>query len=346
MFLSTDRQAPSEAGYQINMTAGTLSCSLNFPWPLKISEVHSTLDPDTEGGPRLILPKSLHEPHPYEWNEQKQWDVTSLKLWDAENLLKDLNFHLSAQFDFKELKRQMLNETENEANSCCVKGVREIIRTLFQSSTIDGNVLFVIRSKHDPKLKNLWFLRVHLPVRVSPFDSPMLLLTANDHRLAQKLVDRGELNQAQATEDFKRIFVKGVPSSEVCPLFVQSEEEEAVLRYVLRLNATKIIANNWPIEGVPNGENSPWLSTFVHPYYVDQTGTDADMEDLVATTNKLSVKTGGNESTKESPLELKVCSKCKQTKENLKRCSRCRSAKYCSVECQRSDWATHKSLCS
>ena len=344
MVLSSDRQAPSEAGHTINMTAGILSHCLTFPWPLKISEVHSS-DPETDSH-RLILPKSLYEPHPYEWIGRKQWDLSLLNPWDAKTLLADLNFHLSAQFDFRELKRQMLDETDGEEVSC-VKGIREIIRTLFQSVSIDVNLMFVIRSKNDPKLKNLWFLRAHIPVLVSPFDSPMLLLTANDHRLAQKLVDRGELEQTRATEDFKRIFVEGINSSQVCPLFVQSQEEEEMLRYMFRLNATKIIPNNWPIQQVPAGENSPWLSTFVSPFYVDQTGSDADMEDLVMITNKLSVKLEEKKkSSIEEPIELKVCSRCKQTKENLKRCSRCRSVKYCSVACQRSDWASHKSLCS
>ena len=175
----------------------------------------------------------------------------------------------------------------------------------------------------------------------------MLLLTANDHRLAKKLVDRGELEQTRATEDFKRIFVEGVSSSEVCPLFVKSEEEEGVLRYLFRLNSTKILTSAWPIEQLPVGETSPWLATFISPCYADQTGTEAEMEDLVATTNRISIQTQEEKNViiKEQALESSVCSKCKQIKVNLKRCSRCRSVKYCSVECQRADWTSHKSSC-
>lgn len=201
--------------------------------------------------------------------------------------------------------------------------------------------------QNDPKLKNLWFIRVHLPVLVSPSGAPMLLLTANDHRLAQKFVDSGELKQPTATEDFQRIFIKGVPTSQVCPMFVKSEEEENVLRYLLRVNATKILTNTWPVEHVPAGENSPWLATFVAPSYVDQTGTDVEMDELVATTNEVTIQRQEekNTSLKERALESSVCSKCKQTKENLKRCSRCRSVRYCSVDCQRSDWTLHRTSC-
>jgi hypothetical protein len=148
MILSTDRQPPAEAAHQVTLLAGGICQELTFPWPFKVADVHSSCETETNRV-RLILPKSTNEPHPYEWKDRKRWDVSSLNLWDTKSLLKDLNYHLCAQFHCRDLKQQMLNQTEDDtvrANSC-VKGVREIIRTLFQSTTLDGNHLYVIRSK-------------------------------------------------------------------------------------------------------------------------------------------------------------------------------------------------------
>jgi len=39
----------------------------------------------------------------------------------------------------------------------------------------------------------------------------------------------------------------------------------------------------------------------------------------------------------------KICNSC--GKEAEKRCSTCGDVFYCSVECQRSDWSTHKKVC-
>lgn len=227
-----------------------------------------------------------------------------------------------------------------------LRGVREIIRTIFQSAVLDGQCWFVIESKHDPTMKNLWFLRVHLPVRISPWGSPLLFMTANDHRLAQKLVDRGVLEQTNATEDFKRFFVGGANSSAVASVYIQSEEEENVLRYLLRLNSIRVDRRSWPVESLPFGKQSPWLTTFITPSYVDCAGTDEEMNDLLELTNNLSIVSKEARAFKELKVEpVEFCTKCSKIGD-LKRCSRCKSVKYCSTDCQKSDWATHKAICA
>ncbi len=311
---------------------------------------------------QMILMKAIYEPHPEEWvadksvltSASRSWEIDHLKLWSEGRIIQDLNFHLSAQFEFADLKRQIMNEEQpvTSPRVAGLRGVREIIRTLFQSTLLDNNKLFVIRLKDDPGLKSLWFLRVHPPVRTTPSGSPMLLVTANDHRLAQKFVDRKKLDQGKASEDFKRVFVDGLDSTSmgVCPMFLESDEEENLLRYLLRSNASKLWpANGWPIEDLPKGDDSPWLATFISPSYIDQAGTDAEMEDLVSVTSQIT--TGPPEENQiipvpeESASKLETCSKCQTVKAGLKRCSRCKTVKYCSVECQRSDWVAHKPSC-
>ena len=148
MILSTDRQPPAEAAHQVTLLAGEIGQELTVPWPFKVADVHSSCETETNHV-RLILPKSTNEPHPFEWKDRKKWDISSLSLWNTKSLLKDLNYHLCCQFQCRDLKHQMLNETEDETTrtTSYLKGVREIIRTLFQSTTIDGNILYVIRSK-------------------------------------------------------------------------------------------------------------------------------------------------------------------------------------------------------
>lgn len=41
-----------------------------------------------------------------------------------------------------------------------------------------------------------------------------------------------------------------------------------------------------------------------------------------------------------------ACSACGSREKKVHRCSRCRSARYCSKECQRADWAKHKTECA
>lgn len=42
----------------------------------------------------------------------------------------------------------------------------------------------------------------------------------------------------------------------------------------------------------------------------------------------------------------RLCNFCKKKETKLSKCSRCKCTLYCSGECQKSDWITHKSLCS
>ena len=134
-------------------------------------------------------------------------------------------------------------------------------------------------------------------------------------------------------------------SSEVYTIFIQSEDEANLLRYLFRLNASKIHpATKWPIENLPAGNKSPWLSTFFCPLYIDQAGSDTEMEEFLEATRNLNIQPTRKQP--EIPLQpVECCTMCQQPGRDLKRCARCKAVKYCSVECQRSNWSTHKLSC-
>lgn len=78
--------------------------------------------------------------------------------------------------------------------------VRETIRTIFVASILTGHDVFVIQTKNATQPRIDWYLLTHPPVLTSPFGSPMLRITANDHALAQKLVDQRRLDQQTAAK--------------------------------------------------------------------------------------------------------------------------------------------------
>lgn len=52
-----------------------------------------------------------------------------------------------------------------------------------------------------------------------------------------------------------------------------------------------------------------------------------------------------SEGTVEMPLVNIVCSSCELESPSLKKCSGCLTVSYCSLDCQKLDWKTHKSIC-
>ena len=141
------------------------------------------------------------------------------------------------------------------------------------------------------------------------------------------------------SDDFTRIFespkFKKHPAGRSLTIWTCTSEEELLLRYVLRLNSTKIVPSTWQKNNLPQGENSPWLATFVSPLYDDCPSMN---QESLATVQLQKEINSSNQPTS--------CVACKIIPQNLKRCSRCRTVFYCSVECQRGHWAQHKNVCN
>ena len=202
-----------------------------------------------------------------------------------------------------ELRSQNEQKTDLRSKMSALKHVRGVIFSLWEI-----NEEFVCIRRKDSPQSPVWYIRVHLPVRVSPLGSPILLLSAIDHRLYEKLNSQGKVDVQQSSDDFTRIFeapYEKNPDDNMLTILTTTSEVEQLMRYVLRLNSTKIVPSTWQKKNLPQGENSPWLATFVSPLYDD---FPMDQESL-------------NAIQKENQT---ICAACKKISENLKRCSRCR----------------------
>ena len=329
MNVSTNQRLPCESAHDVIISLRQPNrikpLKLSFPCPILVNEIRATLH-HKDRLINLVLKKALCEPWPYEFQtkQSKRIVLDSLKLWEDKNTLKSLGFHLGSQFKLNDLKTLSLS------NKSALNEVRQTIKTLFLSATVHGrNEYFGIRRKDSTQSPD-WYIRVHPPVRISPVGSLLLILSAVDHRLAENLIAQGKLNEDDACNDYLRIYLKPSNGSTKMILTFSSEEEQ-LLRYILRLNSTKIIPSTWQKKNLPGGENSPWLATFVSPLYDDHPLHQASSDAC--------------EMPKVTKNDQKNCAACKKISENLKRCSRCRTVVYCSVECQRGHWTLHKAVC-
>ena len=199
-------------------------------------------------------------------------------------------------------------------------------------NTQNGSVIFEIDDKRRQNNNADIFIRTHPPLRSSTLGAPMLLVSVVDHRSAEKLVELKSIQQHQAHEDFKRIMLVS-SGKEVVHIATYTEEESTLLRYVLRLNSTKMQPSAWQVKNLPRYES--WFPSFLSPLYVDCLQNLTPMKPFSAS------KAGGL-----ADSQRNCCDHCKSFKEGMKRCSRCKAVFYCDAECQKAAWRNHKSLCS
>ena len=197
--------------------------------------------------------------------------------------------------------------------------VRAVISTIFISVLHENQPLVALQfwkptSTRPGSTIPEWYIRVHLPIRISPRGSPLLVLSA----LNTSKIDRREAQQ------FQRVLCDGDLSKQFQIFIMKTEEEVRLFRYILRLNSTKIQPNPWQIKNLPQGGGSPYLATFVAPFYLD--GACIYEEEM-------SLKPAGS------------CVNCGEDAK-MKHCSRCKITPYCSVKCQRDHWHLHKLTCS
>ena len=328
--------------------------TVTFPYPIMNDERgdHLIFSFEQRAGLQSIdfsgslgFKKATREPRPCEFRKDRpKWSQTSLKPWDEKGGLNSPKFHLDIQF-------VSLRHQQSLALSP-LDQVRRIVSFIFTNAGTFSTDHIVVINSHEPttlipsNLYPVWYLRVHPPILTSPTGIPMVILSAVDMYLCYNLTCKNQMNQLKKEETLNRlIFEKsgehGENSIEIGTTFTREEME--MFRYVLRLNSTKIEPNNRQKNNLPlNEKNSVWLATFVSPLYLDsKTGND-----VAHTPQNLSQKPYKKKDVGEKIKIDSSCAMYQKNTQNLKRCSRCGTIYYCSVNCQRADWAKHKTNCT
>jgi hypothetical protein len=294
--------------------------SLSFPYPIILENIRLILDP-TCRHVELVVKKALWELWPCEYRRADDLynviEPDQLKPWkEEESLQRSLKTHISSQFNINHMANTSLMKKSP------LNVVRRVMKALFLDPARPRYVTIQRMNAPEPD----WFFLVHRPVSTTPTGRPFLLLSAIDFRLAEKLVKGGKWSEEKNAEDLKRVFPGG---KEIMTIPIKTTEDSKLLKFVLRLNSSKIKPSTWQKKNLTLGEDSPWMATFVSPLYSDNPHLDVESADASS----------------RSMNDNNCCAACKKVSESLKRCSRCRSAVYCCVECQHQHWPQHKMVC-
>jgi hypothetical protein len=324
--VETNVRAPCESSHEITLSLNQPDnfkpLVLSLPYPILVDGIRATLNLKSRHVD-LVLKKALWEPWPCEYrpadNLHNVLDPDQLKPWKEESLQHSLKNHIRNQFNINVVNNVSLMK-QSPLN------VRFVMNVLFSDISRLPSRCFTIQRKNAPTPD--WIFLVHRPVSTTPTGRPFLLLSAFDFTLALKLIAGGKLSKKKNEKNFQRIFPGGMKGNTIP---IQTAEDSQLLRFVLRLNRTKITPSKWQKKNLALGEESPWLATFASPLYTDN--PHLNVESLNRSTLGRSVN------------DSNCCAACNKVSPSLKRCSRCRSTVYCSVECQHQHWSQHKIVC-
>ena len=221
--------------------------------------------------------------------------------------------------------------------------LRDIIRAIFYGHYNNSFQLMAVHGVDNPD-DPVFFIRIHPPVRFSPHGCP-LLVSVIDYPRLEELIEQGKVDREAFLSDFHRLVTERV-SKEVCIIRASTNEELNLLRYVFRVNSTKMRRSVWQSRNLPRGEDTPWICTFITPLYSEHVSntcgvlTDQMMERYIFPFCSTTCPPSHN-------LYRKSCAYCYVVKVQLKSCSRCNSIFYCSTLCQRSHWSVvHRKECA
>ncbi len=244
--MTTNRRTPCESCHEITLSLiqpkNFKPLSLSFPYPILVDDIRAALNLKSRHVD-LVLKKGLWEPWSCEClptnGLQNVLNPDQLKPWKEENSFqpslpnRNLNFlenHIRSQFNINHLENISLMEKSP------LNVVRYVMKVLF----LDPSRYVTIQRMNAPAPD--WFFLVHHPVSTTPTGRPVLLLSAFDFRLAEKLIADGKWSQKKNEENLKRVFPGG---KEALNIPIQTAEDSQLLRFVLRLNRSKITPSKW-----------------------------------------------------------------------------------------------------
>lgn len=340
MNVSTDQKLPCQSAHRVTFSLdqpkGIQPITLSFPYPVSVNDINATLSlPDCSI--RVVLKKALLEPWPCHFSNSVKWEVEKFSPWkepQPDARLTRLMVHIAGQMEAY---------SPITTSSDLLTPLQDVRRLILKMLAVWEKEYFLVTTKNgcsDP----FFHFRAHPPLLKSPSGSPILLISAIDHCQSEKLVAKGTVKSKQMQDDFQRIFGHRM-KRQMVELEVISEETADLLRYVLRLNSTKMIPTVWQEENLPLGPNSPYLATFLSPLYLENLYPYKNHDEELFKKHKVLLL----RVLKKKPGSVKpqICTGCdKQSMNELKRCSQCKLAYYCTVSCQRAHWKEHKKVCA
>ena len=266
--ISTNRQKPCESCLEVTVSLSNIEpFTMSFSHPILVDGIRATLNRRCRSID-LVLQKAVLEPWPSEFQNPK-WNVDSLNPWiDVADGLNSQYVHLDNQFDPYPIDNPSLKQKKKILDT-----VRGFVEDLFEDSA-SFDYVCIMRKESSNEIPS-WYLRIHRPVVTSPLGNPMLLISALDIQLADNTAAQ---NGGVTKEDFFRIFPDCTPES-MKTYKEYNPPDLQLLRYVLRLNSTKMIPSTWQRDNLPLDAESPWLSTFLSPLYLDSPITPADEDE-------------------------------------------------------------------
>ena len=300
--------------------------SIVFPHPY-LYEDATTITGHGDLTFKISLLKGLQYPWPCEIQsiDRSRWITNNLKTWvDYFEGPHSLQVHLNCQFLLGEQSLPITSIEKSPLNS-----IRESIKKLF----LEPKYVFLFITHQ----ADLFRVKVHQPIVISPTGCPMLVVSVHDHRMRNYLEKENKLDSKEDDKFCEKILKDGLRAGETIMEVKANPEEISLWRYLFHVNSTKIVPTLYQKEKIPVGQTSPWTVTFISPLYLDCPFEKFLSGELTPSCPSIISR----------QMDEKVCcAACKKMAENLKRCSRCRVVFYCSVECQRGHWGQHKSTCA